>query len=62
MNELYINHTIAEYLFMVLWMAFVCLIIYTYVRVNDLKEQRDYYRYLQQIREQAYKIDRNRGV
>ena len=62
MNELYFSHALSEYLFMVLWLAFVCLVVYTYVRVSDLKEQRDYYRYLQKAREQAYIIDRNRGV
>jgi hypothetical protein len=52
MNELYLGYTLLEYAFMISYLSLIVLVVYTYVRVNDLKEQRDYYRYLQKMREQ----------
>lgn len=52
MNEIYLGYTLAEYAFMITYMAFLFLVVYSYVRINDLKEERDYYRYLQKMREQ----------
>jgi len=51
MNELYLGYTALEYAFMISYLALMFLIVYSYVRISDLKEQRDYYRYLQELRE-----------
>jgi hypothetical protein len=54
MNEIYLGHTLWEYAFMLLYMCFICLVVYTYVRVNSLKEEVEYYRALQKMREPAF--------
>lgn len=51
MDELYLGYTILEYAFMITYITLLALTVYSYVRINDLKEQRDYYRYLQKLRE-----------
>jgi prenyltransferase beta subunit len=49
MNELYLGYTLLEYAFMMTYLSLIVLVIYSYVRINDLKEQRDYYQYLQSL-------------
>jgi hypothetical protein len=51
MNELFLGYTLLEYAFMISYLSLIMLIAYSYVRINDLKEQRDYYKYLQKMRE-----------
>lgn len=46
MNELYLGHTMWEYLFMTLWMMFTVGVVYCYVRICDLEEQVEYYKSL----------------
>ena len=53
MDELYLGYTLIEYAFMLSYLSLLVLVVYTYVRVNDLKEQRDYYKYLQEMRERS---------
>jgi prenyltransferase beta subunit len=49
MSELYLGYTLLEYAFMMTYLSLIVLVIYSYVRINDLKEQRDYYQYLQSL-------------
>jgi hypothetical protein len=51
MNELYLGYTLLEYMFMITYLLLMILVVYSYVRISDLKEQRDYYRCLQKLRE-----------
>jgi hypothetical protein len=46
MYELYLGYTLFEYAFMVLYMAAMVGTVAAYVKIQDLKEQRDYYKYL----------------
>jgi len=49
MNELYLGHTLAEYLFMVWWMACSVSIVYCYIRICDLKDELEYHQYLNRL-------------
>jgi hypothetical protein len=46
MNELYLGYTLFEYAFMALWMLSTTGLVVAYIKLQDLKEQRDYYKYL----------------
>lgn len=49
MDQLYLGYTGWEYLFMTTWTALSILIVYCYVRVQDLKDELQYRRYLTDI-------------
>jgi hypothetical protein len=53
MNELYLGYTLFEYAFMALWIASTTGLVVAYIKIEDLKEQRDYYKYLQSLRERG---------
>jgi hypothetical protein len=46
MNQMFLGYTVLEYLFMITYMVLMVMTVYSYVRITDLREQRDYYRYL----------------
>lgn len=46
MDQLYWGYAGWEYLFMISWIAANIGIVWAYIRIQDLKDQRDYYRYL----------------
>jgi hypothetical protein len=46
MYELYLGYTLFEYAFMILYIVSMMGFVWAYIRLQDLKEQRDYYKYL----------------
>lgn len=51
MDRLYLGYTLGEYLFMSVYMIAMVLFVYFIVRISDLKQQLEYYRHLERLKE-----------
>jgi hypothetical protein len=49
MDQLYLGYTGWEYAFMAAWFTTWIGVIYSYIRITDLKDQLAYYRYLNDL-------------
>lgn len=52
---MYLGYTILEYLFMITWLTLCVGLAYCYVKINDLKDQVSYHKYINSLKNDCEK-------